>query len=407
MAIDTGIYNNIQPIQIQDPLAGLAKVTQLQNAQNQNKLFSLQVQDSNDARNSKNALADAYRAAADPTTGAIDRNKLYTGLASSGQGAQLPGIQKQFSDQDKAARDADKSKLEAVKQHVELQGQLLGSVKDQNSWTAALQSAQQNGIDVSKFPTTYDPAVVQQLQQGALSAQQQVEQQWKAKGYDLDVAKFGEIVRNNKTQNGIAAGNLGVARQRLAYDQSQPKGQVVQSDDGPVLVDPRTGTGKVITGPDGQRLAGVTKPLNNEQSNALLFGSRMKTADKVLEQLSSEGTTTSIPGSRLPIIGSGITALSSDNRQMLDQAKRDFMTAVLRRESGAAISDGEFGTADKQYFPQPGDGPRVIAQKAANRKLAIQGVLQAVPEKQRGALSTPDTPTGDIHAQADAILRGQ
>lgn len=131
---------------------------------------------------------------------------------------------------------------------------------------------------------------------------------------------------------------------------------------------------------------GDEKPLTDTQSKALAFGSRMREADKVLGQLATEGTETSIPGSRTPVIGGTVTALSSGNRQMLDQAKRDFMTAILRRESGAAISQGEFDTADKQYFPQIGDSASVKAQKQRNRELAIDGVLVEVPKKQRDSL---------------------
>jgi hypothetical protein len=133
--------------------------------------------------------------------------------------------------------------------------------------------------------------------------------------------------------------------------------------------------------------AGVMKPLNDNQSKALLFGSRMQEADKILEQLASEGTSTSVPGSRTPGLGPVITAMSSENKQMLDQAKRDFMSAVLRRESGAAISSGEYENADRQYFPQIGDNAKVIAQKASNRKIALNGILMEVPEAQRNSLS--------------------
>ena len=164
------------------------------------------------------------------------------------------------------------------------------------------------------------------------------------------------------------------------------KNQVVQSDNGPVLVNTRSGAGKVINGPDGLPLPGVTKPLNDGQSKALLFGSRMREADKILGTLSGEGRVTSVPGSRTPLVGGLVNALSGDNNQMLNQAKTDFMTAVLRRESGAAISSGEFETADKQYFPQIGDNPKVIAQKSANRQLAMKGILMEVPEKQRNSL---------------------
>jgi hypothetical protein len=135
----------------------------------------------------------------------------------------------------------------------------------------------------------------------------------------------------------------------------------------------------------------VSKPLNDSQSKALLFGTRMQEAHKALGKLATDDKiATSTPGSRLPGIGSVITAFSSEGQQALDQAKRDFINAALRRESGAAIAPSEFDNAEKQYFPQIGDGDKVIAQKARNRELAIRGVLAEVPEKQRASITPPE-----------------
>jgi hypothetical protein len=53
---------------------------------------------------------------------------------------------------------------------------------------------------------------------------------------------------------------------------------------------------------------------------------------------------------------------------------------VLRRESGAAISPSEFDSAEKQYFPQIGEGEKQRAQKKANRELATRGILAEVPD---------------------------
>jgi len=213
----------------------------------------------------------------------------------------------------------------------------------------------------------------------------------KQQEFGLKQNQFGETVRHNKSTEGTAAGQLSVARQRLTLDQQAPKGQY-DAERG-VLVDPRTGEARPVT-MDGQPLGAKDKPLNDSQSKALLFGSRMQAANKVLADLEKTGTSASVPGSRTPIIGGIISAAQGANQQSLDQAKRDFMTAILRRESGASISPTEFDTADKQYFPQIGDSKQVIAQKAANRKLAIDGVLIEVPEKARGSLSNPSQQSG-------------
>lgn len=68
------------------------------------------------------------------------------------------------------------------------------------------------------------------------------------------------------------------------------------------------------------------------------------------------------------------TKLHSDDYKKFEQAKRDFVNAQLRRESGAAISQSEFDSANKQYFPMPNDPPDVIEQKRANRRAAIEAL---------------------------------
>ena len=68
--------------------------------------------------------------------------------------------------------------------------------------------------------------------------------------------------------------------------------------------------------------------------------------------------------------------LQSGDRQAFEQAKRNFVTAVLRRESGAAISPTEFATEELKYFPQPGDRPSTITQKEKARNTAINNLYR-------------------------------
>jgi len=125
---------------------------------------------------------------------------------------------------------------------------------------------------------------------------------------------------------------------------------------------------------------GFQKPLNDVQAKAQLFGTRMQEADKILADLQKGGQAFSTPGANVPFIGALVNTLNTEQGQMLDQAKRDFTNAVLRRESGAAIAPSEFDSADKQYFPQYGDSKKVIEQKARARQIAIQGILSEVPK---------------------------
>jgi hypothetical protein len=67
----------------------------------------------------------------------------------------------------------------------------------------------------------------------------------------------------------------------------------------------------------------------------------------------------------------------SETIQRQSQAELNFVNAVLRKESGAAISQSEYDNAAKQYFPRPGDTAATLAQKAKNRQTAIQTMIRA------------------------------
>jgi len=106
-----------------------------------------------------------------------------------------------------------------------------------------------------------------------------------------------------------------------------------------------------------------------DQSKAALYSHRMTEAEGIISKLEHVGTS-SIEAARgkIPIIGN-IT--SSAEYQSLEQAKRNFINATLRRESGANIQPSEFENADKQYFPKIGDSALVLAQKEQNRRTAV------------------------------------
>lgn len=67
-------------------------------------------------------------------------------------------------------------------------------------------------------------------------------------------------------------------------------------------------------------------------------------------------------------------AMKSGKTQQYEQVVRQFVQAVLRRESGASISPAEMAENRKKYFPERGDDPDVIKQKAEARRLAIAGL---------------------------------
>lgn len=169
------------------------------------------------------------------------------------------------------------------------------------------------------------------------------------------------------------------------------KSAPIKIGDGESLVDPTTG--KLILAGKPKAPSGYTptpdgglapipggpgdpknKPMNEYQGKSALFASRMAEAAPVLDRLKDTNTLEQKFKSSIPVVGN---YLASDDFQQLDQAKRNFINATLRQESGAAINQSEFDNAEKQYFPQPGDRPNVIAQKQRNREVAINAMSKA------------------------------
>ncbi len=112
------------------------------------------------------------------------------------------------------------------------------------------------------------------------------------------------------------------------------------------------------------------KPQNASQSSANGYADRVAEADVIINNLGTKFTSSTSIGGSLP------NFLQNNDRQMYEQAKRNFITAILRRESGAAIADSEFITAEKQYFPQRGDGDGVVGQKEISRNTAINNLYR-------------------------------
>ena len=110
-------------------------------------------------------------------------------------------------------------------------------------------------------------------------------------------------------------------------------------------------------------------PTSAEQTVAS-YASRIEQSNPTLKSL-----TDSITGMNLLSFEAQIklpAKLQSANVQQYMQAARNFINAVLRRESGAAISPEEFKEARQQYLPQPGDNPTTLGQKEMSRNIAYQ-----------------------------------
>ena len=241
--------------------------------------------------------------------------------------------------------------------------------------------------------------------------------------------------------NKIARGQLGVAQQRLAWEKANPGYEIKQDSDGNEYgINKRTLQAVPITigaaaPAGGAPVAGVSAgaapaggavpfkgkgtALTESQGNATAYGMRMKEANAILEPLETKGKTNTglISGAvggavgLVPFIGDKLEGVSgsvfnalpgilgglSPEQQKVAQARINFITAILRKESGASIAPSEFATAERNYFPKPGDDDATIAQKQAARKTAIRAMeIQAGPgaKQMGGAGANPNDPLG-------------
>ena len=188
-------------------------------------------------------------------------------------------------------------------------------------------------------------------------------------------------------QEGLTAGLAFVDDLNPVVKAQSPAGKLAEDlRDGVITVEEynnasRKSGMRVSVGPDGQMtfeqgvgVTGDTPPkMTVDAAKNTGFYIRTKDANAVLDDLDIQGTRFWQQALEGAPMGLGNFARDAEF-QKFDQARRDFVNAILRRESGAVISDQEFDNANQQYFPVPGDSSDVIEQKRKNRVNAIEGL---------------------------------
>lgn len=162
-------------------------------------------------------------------------------------------------------------------------------------------------------------------------------------------------------------------RNLLARKYPGPQAQeplvAIQTPNGPMLVPRSQATGAA---PAASREA----PSETELT-AKNYYDRMSAAENQLGDYTPSMKDYIAAGSMME--GGGIkgplaNAMISPQGQQYYQAAADWVRAKLRKESGAVISPAEMAQEIKTYFPMPGDGPGVIAQKKKARDQATRGM---------------------------------
>ena len=267
------------------------------------------------------------------------------------------------------------------------------------------------GMPVAGGAIPKTPTFAEQTGQGQLNlARQKFAWEQANPGFELKEAEDGSIVGVNKRTLQAFPVSIGGAAPAVApmaapAASGMPGARVPAIPGMTSVLDQQA---PATTPMAGTPLRGKGTALTESQGNATAYGMRMKEANAILEPLENAGKTNTglIKGAvsgavgLVPFIGDKLEDVSgsifnalprvlgglSPEQQQVAQARINFITAILRKESGAAIGASEFATAEKNYFPKPGDDAATIAQKQAARKTAIKAMeIQAGPgAKQMG-----------------------
>jgi hypothetical protein len=409
MAIDTSIITRgVQPVQLPDQFNQLAKVLQIKDMQQGQQMNALKMDEYRRSVEDGNALRSALgQPGADP----------YKVLIERGRVKEATDFLKGQKDAEKTGVETEYKKIEAAHKRVDLMGQSLGWLRTNPTPENAQMLAEYwatNGVadpqkiqgmlaEVRANPTP--EAIARFADMGfraALSTKEQLPKlqtnniggQTVTQQFDPVTGKqLGQTAIQNTQSPDNAASNARMAADNAAARAVQMRGQNLtdarsreSNQQGRVPAGYRQkadGSLEFIPGGPADPNAAKRAAPTEFQGKAGMFGNRAAEADRIITELQGSYSPTAINTKQAlgnvwgvgGALEAGSNLMLSDQSQKAEQAQRDFVNAVLRLESGAAIAESEFNNAKKQYFPQPGDAPAVIAQKASNRKLAIQGLM--------------------------------
>jgi hypothetical protein len=485
MALNPNIALGVQGIEVANPLAQYAQISQLQSAQNQNALAQYQLESAKREQESVNALNQAYAQAYDPKTGQINANALRQSLAGGGFGSKLPAVEKGLLELGKLKTETQQKETDLIDSKLKQSRQFLDTINPTDpkapeqylAWHQANHAdpiigpalaargvtAEQSMDRIQRAIQSGPQAFSDLINQSKLGTEKFIElnkpttfaQDTGAGGRVMSRPGLGgaatvvpgsEFTKSRTFADINAAARLAFDQNKFAWEKANPGFELKEAEDGSIVgVNKRTlqafpvsiGGAAPATAPmAGAGMPGVQMPtptsvlnqqmpataapaagtplrgkgtaLTESQGNATAYGMRMREANAILEPLEKAGKTNTglIKGAvggvvgLVPFIGDKLEDASgfifntlpqvlgglSPEQQQVAQARINFITAILRKESGAAIGKDEFATAEKNYFPKPGDDAATIAQKQAARKTAIRAMeIQAGPgAKQMG-----------------------
>lgn len=388
MAIDASIISGLKPVQIESPVNALAQMLQVQGAQQQNQLGQMKIDEHQRGIERTNRLQAllggmGQDSSAEQQVGALTRGGFLTEARSLAESSAKVA---------KENREREKFELEGHLKKFEVAGQIMNGVKDQATWERAkAQTAQFFGAEAAaQLPDMYDPALIEQKRAQAMTVKDQLEQQWKQKGFDLQVQQFDETKRHNRAGERTAEGQLYIAQSREKREASAPRGQVVQTDNGPMLVDPRAGTAQPITA-NGKPLEPKLKSLPAPIQKALLENdAALRKVDKALAAIDAKPDALGVKN----YLGDTIRQRTDPQGITARALVADIGSLKIHDRSGAAVTAAETPRL-KPFIPAATDDPATVKKKLGlfrQEYEAIQSDINNTYTREQGYRAPAQTP---------------
>lgn len=197
---------------------------------------------------------------------------------------------------------------------------------------------------------------------------------------DAPAETFRQATPEQAAQYGASGGQFGPDGR--FYPINPPSGMSVET-----MPD---GTMRMIQGPGAGKPGGA---LTEGQSKDAVFSTRARGALPTIDEFGEALTNPIAQGAAgLP----GGNYMVGENFQRAQQAGNEFLQAILRKDTGAAITSQEVAEYGSVYLPRPGDSPATLQQKQQSRQRALAAIEAGMPPaailQQEQALIQSGTP---------------
>lgn len=142
---------------------------------------------------------------------------------------------------------------------------------------------------------------------------------------------------------------------------------------------------------------GAGQKLTEGQSKDVLYYTRGVDSNQQLSKYEQQLTSLYQRGVENLPMGTG-NFLQSPEYQVAKQAGANFLASILRKDTGAAVTEQEFEIYGRMFLPQPGDSKEALQQKNRARQVALEaiksgmGPAEAIAEANKLRLGIQDQP---------------